>query len=171
MRRATKRWLEPRWVGWLAAALLLGMVPALNGCGSGPGSSLTAFESAWHGAVNANQPQRLYDLLDAGSQRWIEARLETLRGLPVERQREFLAWLGGDRVDDLTALTPAMLFGRLWEHVTLGARPTMRMAEVGGDWAIMEVRLGPQKAQRFRVVLEDGRWRWVVPEDATKLPQ
>ena len=143
---------------FLAAAAI-----GLGGCDSRH-ETLESFTARWHDAVNKRQPEGLLAMLDAASQRRIREDLERLRGLPPEAQKRVIDQLGGDRVKSLVDLTPSRYFALLWHRLTDGKPPTMAIEAAGGDSAYMVLGLDGQRKQRLQLVVEGGRWAWVLPE-------
>lgn len=152
-----------------AAAVIFALVVLTflspTGCGRGSdASALEHFRTRWLDAVNRNQFDRLYDLLDAGSQRRVSHDLEVLRGLTPREQQTVIDQLGGTRIPDLSALSPADYFALLWARATEGHRPTLTVEATGADAAYMELTIEGQPPQRIRLSLEAGRWVWHLPE-------
>jgi hypothetical protein len=143
--------------------LLVLLASLLTGCGRGS-ETLDAFSARWHSAINAGKPEQLYDLLDAQSQRRIRTDLETMRGLSEPQQKAVIERLGGEKVKDLQHLSPQRYFGRLWDRTFEGRKPTMAIEARGGESAYMLVGLDGGRRERFRLMVEGGRWVWVLPE-------
>jgi hypothetical protein len=72
--------------------------------------------------------------------------------------------LGGERVRSLSELTPQRYFAALWQRLTEGERPGMQIEAEGDESAYMILSLGETRKQRVRLVVEGGRWAWVLPE-------
>jgi hypothetical protein len=147
----------------LRVIILICLVSLLAGCG-GSSESLSGFEKRWHSAINSRQPEQLYDMLDAASQRRIREDLERMRGMSEAEQRLAIEQLGGEKVKSLQELSPRKYFARLWERVLEGRKPTMNIEATGGDTAYMQVALDGGRRERIRLMVEGGKWVWVLPE-------
>lgn len=141
------------------------LLVALPGCGSqDDAQSLEIFRQEWFDAVNDQQGETLYAMLDAASKRWVSRELDELRGLDKETQRRVVDQLGGQRADSLMEFTPGQYFGLLWRQATEGRRPTMKVEASGAQTAYIELSLNETTPQRIRLVIEGGHWVWQLPE-------
>lgn len=157
--------MTDRLVGRCVLGCLLFVVAMLAGCGSpGDERSLELFRQKWFDAVNNQEGEVLYDLLDAASKRWVSRELDELRGLGPEAQQAVTDQLGGQRSDSLAEFTPAKYFGLLWRQATAGRRPTMKVDAAGAQTAYITISLGDSEAKRIRLTVEGGQWVWQLPE-------
>lgn len=138
-------------------------VALLAGCEEGKRDTVEDFKQRWHAAVNSQQPEQLYDMLDAKSQRHIDLSLETLRGFDAGQQIAVINHLGGERVKDLTEMTPAQFFGLWWNRVMRGRPPGMTIEEPKAQQAVMVLKV-EGKEQKIAVSVEAGQWVWRLPE-------
>lgn len=145
-----------------AAALLLLVLPS---CGSqDDAQSLEIFRQKWFAAVNDQQGESLYTMLDAASKRWVSRELDELRGLDQDTQRRVVDQLGGQRADNLLEFKPGQYFGLLWRQATEGRRPTMQVEASSAQTAYIVLSLNDAAPQRIRLVIEGGHWVWQLPE-------
>lgn len=152
---------------WLLAAMAcLVMVSLwLPGCGTkGDAQSLDVFRQRWFDAVNNQDGQALYQMLDAASKRWIASELDQLRGLDSETQKKVLDQLGGQRASNLMDFTAGQYFDLLWEQATQGRRPTMKIVAAGAQTAYITLSMADTKPQRVRLTIQGGHWVWELPE-------
>ena len=141
----------------LAAAAL-----ALAGCGDSPAGAMRDFEAKWHDAINFREDEKLYNLLDTESQRRLRLDLERLRGLEPAEQLRVIDKLGGARVESLVQVTPEEYFKLLWNRITDGKRPLMRIREHDDRTGYMILSLDGTE-QEVMLRFEAGRWVWRLP--------
>jgi|GEM_PF-1697177 len=145
----------------LALLLLCG----LTGCGSGgEAQSLERFRQKWFDAVNNQDGESLFHLLDAQSKRWVSRELDELRGLNIDAQKRIVDQLGGQRMESLIDMTPPQYFGMLWRQATAGRRPTMKVDAAGAQTAYITISLDDSPPKRIRLTVEGGQWVWQLPE-------
>ncbi len=140
----------------------LGGLGCLAGCGrEHPG--IQTFERQWHDAMNRRRYERLYDLLDARSQRRIDVELEKLRGLGENEQSFVLDHLGGEQLSSLADLEPDRYFARWWHKATSGRRPKMSVEDHddGNGYMMLSFDDGPKL--RVRLTVQSRRWVWHLP--------
>ena len=147
----------------LASITILALCCLLPGCNEDDQPSLDRFQQQWHQAVNSRQPHKLYPMMNAASRRQIELTLEQLRGLEPEHHTFIINQLGGERIKSLHELTPDKYFGLWWRRITDEQLPTMRIEATGDTAAYMLLTLN-DKSQRIELMIEAGRWRWVLPK-------
>jgi len=147
----------------LASITILVFACLLPGCEEDDQPSLDRFQQQWHEAVNQRQPHKLYEMMNAASRRHVEVELEQLRGLEPEHHSFLINQLGGERIKNLHELTPDKYFGLWWRRVTDEQLPTMRIEASGPTAAYMLLTLN-DKTQRIELMIEAGRWRWMLPE-------
>lgn len=141
------------------------LLVTLTGCGSkDDAQTLEIFRQKWFAAVNEQQGEALYTMLDSASKRWVSRELDELRGLDKDTQRRVVDQLGGQRADNLMEFTPGQYFGLLWRQATEGRRPTMKVEASGSQTAYIELSLNDTAPQRIRLVIEGGHWVWQLPE-------
>lgn len=150
---------------WALAGLCLSCLLMVPGCGSKDESqSLEIFRQRWFEAVNKQDGEALYSMLDAASKRWVSRELDEMRGLQDEAQQRVIDQLGGQRAANLLEFTPGQYFGLLWRQATEGRRPTMKVEAAGAQTAYITLSLNDAPPQRVRLVIEGGRWVWQLPE-------
>lgn len=152
-----------------AVCCILGAAAMLTACGGGGGQSpqtLDELADRWRQAVSEDQPEQLFNMLDARSRQAIAHQLQRLRGLDQPAQQAVVDQLGGMRLSDLSTMSAQQYFARLWHHVTDGRRPTLTVQQRGEDWAAMHASLGPQRTLELRVMRQAGRWVWQLPAQA-----
>lgn len=138
---------------------------SLTGCGAkDDAQSLEIFRQRWFDAVNEQNGEALYTMLDAASKRWVSRELDELRGLDDHAQQRVIDQLGGQRAENLIAFTPGQYFGLLWRQATEGRRPTMKVEAAGDQTAYITLSLNDAKPQRIRLAIEGGHWVWQLPE-------
>lgn len=145
--------------------LALVMLGVLAGCGSNSDAqSLDRFRQKWFDAVNNQDGESLFHLLDAQSQRWVSRELDELRGLNMAAQKRIVDQLGGQRMESLIDVTPPEYFGMLWRQATAGRRPAMKVDAAGAQTAYITISLDDSAPKRIRLTVEGGQWVWQLPE-------
>jgi len=144
----------------LTACFLLACV--CYGCGDNPAGAMRDFQTAWNDAVNFREDEKLFFMLDTESQRRLRQDLERLRGLDPVQQRQVINKLGGERVDSLAQVTPEQYFRLLWNRVTQGRRPLMKIREHDDSTGYMILTLDGVD-QEIHLSYEGGRWVWRLP--------
>lgn len=149
----------------LMAMLGLLVLGTLQGCGAqDEAKSLEIFRQRWFEAVNKQDGESLYTMLDAASKRWVSRELDELRGLDEKAQKRVIDQLGGQRAENLLGVTPGQYFGLLWRLATEGRRPTMKVEAAGEQTAYITLSLNDAAPQRIRLAIEGGHWVWQLPE-------
>ena len=150
----------------LCLLCVLSAALGLGGCWRGESASLETFKADWHSAINSGESRQLFHLLDAASRRLIERDIESLRGLSPDVQQSIINQLGGYAVEDLSQVPGDLYFALLWDRITGGRRPTMKIEADGAGSAAMIVSLGDGRSQRLMLAVEGGQWVWRLPEQS-----
>ncbi len=149
--------------------VLIATLLTLTACGGGGDPDISTFEQKWHAAINNQQYDRLYTLLDSAGQRRFRQELEELRGLSKSVQQQVIDQLGGHRIESLDQLTPPEYFARLWHQTIKGRRPTMQVRAHGNGLGEMILELDDAKL-KIDLAVEGGRWVWRLPSQEFDRP-